>query len=479
MLLTVGIGVFLSTLNSSITNTILPLVEKDLGISLVQSEWISLIYFLVMVLFQMPFGQLSDQWGTRRIFLAGFVLFTIGSILCAIATTYAVLLWGRAILGLGGAMVLSIGPALLSLTFPEGQRGRVLGLQGLMSYMGLSLGPVVGGWTAHIWGWTSSFLVTVPFGIAGLALGLWAVPNITKSERTKVDWLGIQLFIAGMASVTLFFNAGVIEQYHLISQIVLSVVFVAAFWLLIRRESRHQAPFLDLKLYRIANFRYGVLSQALNYLCFFLTLFLLPFYMDRIFQFSNAQIGMYLAITPIVMTVCSPLAGALSDRTGPRILTVFGMFCSTASLLLFALMAYGQSVEGQSHGLLICGLLLAGMGIGVFSAPNNSAILGAVSRTQQGAASGSLATFRSIGLMAGLTVGGTLLTWLIELHRGRHVGEKLLFVQAFSEVMWVGVLFGVAGIACALAMTNTVAAGISEQNKRRRLSQKNTEKDID
>lgn len=447
---TVGIGTFLSSLNTSITNTVLPTIERSLNISLSQSEWIVLIYLLILTLSLVPIGKLSDLWGHRLLFLLGFALFTAAAVLCGVSWNYFSLLLGRALLALGGAMILSVGPALLSLTFPLEQRGRVLGMQALMTYIGLSLGPVLGGWLTQVWEWQAAFLVTVPFGIGGLLLGLWAVPKIVAENPKILDLKGIFLFVIGMAAVTLLLNSNAITQYrsHVLS--LLFIVFVGATLAFIHVEREHASPMINLNLFRIRNFRFGALGAALNYLCFFLTLFLIPYYFDRVLHFSASKVGMYLTITPLVMTVCAPIAGAMSDRTGPRALTMLGMLFSTISLVLFGMMVYAEAL---TYWLLILGLIFAGLGTGTFAAPNNSAILGAAPRSQQGVASGVLATFRYIGMMAGITIGGSLFDLLTRYFTYQGADGRSVFLNAFSIVMWVGVVFGILGLACTFAMT--------------------------
>jgi EmrB/QacA subfamily drug resistance transporter len=451
VLMTVGIGTFLSSLNTSITNTVLPVIQRAIGLTLSQSEWIVLIYLLVLTLFLLPVGRLSDVWGHRRIFLSGFALFTCSAVLCGLSGKYVSLLWGRGLLALAGSMILSVGPALISTTFPAEQRGRVLGIQAIMTYIGLSLGPVLGGWLTQLWGWPIIFFIAVPFGLAGLALGIWAVPKVVPKQRKGLDLIGFFLFIIGMTAATLLLNLKVTQHRTFIITILLTC-FVISTWAFIRVESKHPDPMLDLRLFRIRNFGFGTLGAALNYLCFFLTLFLLPFYFDHVLRFSASTIGTYLSITPLVMTVSAPIAGTISDRIGPRLLTTSGMLFSTLGLLLFGIMVKVPSGAG-AHSLLVIGLVLAGLGTGTFAAPNNSAILGAAPSTKQGMASGTLATFRYIGMMAGITIGGSLFDFLYGFFTHKNLGATSTFIDAFSLVMWVGVLLGIVGIACTLAMT--------------------------
>jgi len=444
----VGIGTFLSSLNTSITNTVLPTIERSLKISLSQSEWIVLIYLLILTMTLVPIGRLSDLWGHRRLFLLGFAVFTGAAVLCGLSGNFISLLLGRAFLALGGAMILSVGPAIITTTFPPEQRGKVLGIQALMTYIGLSLGPVLGGFLTQIWGWQSTFLVTVPFGICGLLAGIWVVPKIVPAIKKIIDLKGIFLFVIAMAAVTLLLNSNTITYYRTYVLSLLLIVFVVAIWTFVVVERNHPSPMIDLGLFKIRNFGFGSLGAALNYLCFFLTLFIMPFYFDQILQFSAAKVGMYLSITPLVMAVSAPIAGALSDRTGPRTLTMLGMLFSTISLVLFGVMT-----RTGSHWLIISGLIFAGLGTGTFAAPNNSAILGAAPRSQQGVASGVLATFRYIGMIAGITIGGSLFTLITGHFAYRGANARTAFLDAFSIVMWVGVVFGILGFACTFAMT--------------------------
>jgi EmrB/QacA subfamily drug resistance transporter len=451
VLVCVGIGTFLSSLNTSITNTILPTIEHSFKISLVQSEWIVLIYLLILTMALVPIGRLSDLWGHRRIFLLGFALFTCAAVLCGLSKNFWSLFLGRALLALGGAMILSVGPALLSITFPSEQRGRALGLQALMTYIGLSLGPVLGGVLTQIWGWQSTFLVTVPFGVAGFLAGILVVPKIMAEDHKAPDLKGIILFVTAMAAVTLLLNAGAVTYDRIYVLSALFIVFAAAIGAFIHVERKRTSPMIDLKLFRIRNFGFGSLGAAFNYLCFFLVLFILPFYFDQILHFSALKVGIYLTVTPLVMTVCAPIAGALSDRTGPRRLTMLGMVFSTISLVLFGIMDH---IPALTFVLLILGLIFTGLGTGTFAAPNNSAILSAAPRSRQGVASGVLATFRYIGMIAGITIGGSLFDSILGYFTIHHAGADSAFLNAFELVMWIGAVFGILGLACTYAMTN-------------------------
>lgn len=453
VLITVGIGTFLSSLNTSITNTVLPVIQRAIHLTLSQSEWIVLIYLLVLTLLLLPVGRLSDIFGHRFIFLSGFALFTCSALLCGLSGSYLFLLWGRAFLAVAGSMILSVGPALLSTTFPPEQRGRVLGLQAIMTYIGLSLGPALGGWLTEWWGWPVIFFLTIPFGLAGFVLGMWSIPKVVPKERKPFDLMGFFFFIIGMIACTLLLNLNVIKRHRSLMITLLLVFFIIATWGFVFVERKQPEPMLDLRLFRIGNIRFGTIGAALNYLCFFLTLFLLPFYFDQVLHYSASSTGLYMTISPMVMTVFAPIAGTLSDRTGPRLLTTLGMIFSTMSLILLGLMVKVPS-PGAAHIVLILGLILAGLGTGTFAAPNNSAILGAAPRAKQGVASGILATFRYIGMMAGITIGGSLFDSLLSYNSAKGLSATTAFLKAFLPVMLVGAVFGLIGITCTIAMAN-------------------------
>ena len=447
----VGIGTFLSSLNSSLTNTILPTIEKSLHISLGQSEWIVLIYLLVLTVSLIPIGRLSDLWGHRPIFLSGFLIFSLAAILCGLSGSFRLLFWGRALLALGGAMILAVGPAIVSTTFPAGERGQALGLQAFMTYIGLSLGPLIGGSLTHIWGWQTTFFISVPFGIGGFFLGLRVIPEIRVTARKDLDRKGILCFVFSMIALTLLLNSNSLKVHRSLLLPLLLLIFIVSFRQFLVTEKRTASPMMDLRLFRIPDIGFGASGAALNYLCFFLTLFLIPYYFDRVLHSSPLITGLYLTITPLFMTICSPVAGALSDRLGSRTFSRLGMLFSTISLILFGIMAQ-TTVKPLSFTLLILGLVCSGLGTGTFAAPNNSAILGAAPLSQQGVASGILATFRYFGMIAGTTIGGSLFDLLLKHFLSPGQSSESAFLQAFTAVMGIGAVFGILGFVCASRM---------------------------
>lgn len=449
ILLCVGIGAFLSSLNTSITSTILPVIESSLKTTLSQSEWIVLIYLLIMTVTLIPIGKLSDLLGHRKIFLFGFALFTCAAIICGSSSSFWSLILGRAILALGGSIILSVGPAIITTTFSSEERGKALGIQALMTYIGLSLGPLFGGSITELWGWRFTFFTSVPFGLVGLLLAILFVKEVSITDIKLIDVRGMIFFAIAMTTATLLSNAASITSSHVILLLIF-ILMIFSFWLFFRTEQKAVSPMIPLSLFRIRNFGFGAFGAAFNYLCFYLTLFIIPFYFDRVLHSSAMRTGIIFTITPLIMTVCSPIVGALSDRLGSRIFSMTGMGFSILSLLLFVIMA--KTTSSIAFLLLILGLICAGFGTGIFAAPNNSAIMGAAPKDYQGVASGVVATFRNIGMIAGTTIGGSLFSFILLNLSRKGIPAQQAFLSTFSIVMWIGAVFGIIGFVCSFSM---------------------------
>jgi EmrB/QacA subfamily drug resistance transporter len=449
VLLCVGIGAFLSSLNSSLTSTILPTIEHSLKTTLSQSEWVVLIYLLIMTVTLIPIGRLSDLSGHRKIFLSGFALFICSAILCGCSSNFFTLILGRALLAFGGSILLSVGPAIITTTFSAKERGKALGIQALMTYIGLSLGPLLGGSITQLLGWHFAFFLSVPFGLAGFVLALLYVKDVEAASVKSIDVRGMVFFAIAMTAATILMNGASITSSYFILLLIF-ILMILSFLLFFHSERKTPSPMMPLSLFRIQNFGFGAIGAAFNYLCFYLMLFIIPFYFDRVLHSSAMQTGIIFTITPIIMTVCSPIVGALSDRLGSRVFTMTGMGFSILSLLLFGIMA--KTTPATAFLLLILGLICAGFGTGVFAAPNNSAIMGAAPKDYQGVASGVVATFRNIGMIAGTTIGGSLFSFMLLNLSKKDIPAQQAFLSTFSIIMWIGAIFGIMGFACSFSM---------------------------
>jgi EmrB/QacA subfamily drug resistance transporter len=409
VLFAIGIGSFMSAIDGSVVNTVLPIMRADFGSSVAEIEWVVTVYLLVVSGMMLSFGRLGDMHGHRRIYVSGFTLFVVGSGLCGLAPTTGALVGFRALQAMGAAMLASNSPAILTGNFPALERGRALGLQATMTYLGLTVGPSLGGWLTGVFGWRSVFYINLPVGALALALSLLFIPaDRTTNHRERFDLAGAALFLIGLIVLLLGLNQGHAWGWGsalTLGSFALAALALAAF---VRLEGRRAHPILDLGLFRQPDFTSATASAVINYIALFNVIFLMPFYLIQGQGFSPERAGLLLTAQPLVMALAAPLSGALSDRLGTRAPSALGMAILTAALLLFS------RVTPDTPQRTIAGLLaLAGLGTGVFISPNNSALMGSAPAGRQGIAAAVLATARSVGMVLGIGMAGAILTTLM------------------------------------------------------------------
>ncbi|MGB9669246.1 MAG: MFS transporter, partial [Anaerolineales bacterium] len=252
VLISIGVGTFMSALDISIINTILPIVTKSFQAAVNQTEWISLIYLLLVSGLLPSFGRLGDLKGHKSVYLIGFFLFILGSLLCTLSPTVLFLIFARSIQACGAAMLSSNSPAILTKNFPPNQRGQALGLQATMTYLGLTFGPSLGGWLTEFFGWRSVFTINIPVGILAFLLSSHFIPNEkTNNHKIKFDYGGAVLFLGGLTALLLGLSLasewGWLSSKTIIT-LVMAVFLIIAFLIV---EKKAAQPMLDLNLFAI------------------------------------------------------------------------------------------------------------------------------------------------------------------------------------------------------------------------------------
>ncbi len=405
ILLAIGIGTFMSALDGSVVNTILPVLNKVFQSDIAAIEWVIVIYLLVVSGLLLTFGRLGDLRGNRQVYLWGFVIFIVGSGLCGMAPSALILVICRGLQALGAAMLFSNSPAILTKAFPAQQRGQALGIQATMTYLGLTVGPSLGGWLTSAFSWRTVFYINVPVGLLGLYLSWRFVPRDEVARTERFDVTGAILFMAGLVALLLGLDQGAAWGWTsapILALLGLAVVLLAAFvWV----ELHQSSPMLDLTLFRAWPFSASVLSALANYIGLYALLFLLPFYLINGRGLSPAQAGLLLSAQPIVMAIAAPISGTLSDRVGARWLSTLGMLILAGGLFFLSTLVADTPLGWVAAGLAICGL-----GTGIFISPNSSALMGSAPRSRQGIASGVLATARNVGQVLGIGMAGAILS---------------------------------------------------------------------
>ncbi len=409
VLVAIGIGTYMSALDGSVVNTILPVVTAYFKSDVATMEWVVTTYLLVVSALLLSVGRLGDMRGNKVIYITGFGIFVIGSALCGLSPSPTLLILSRGLQAIGAAMLFAMSPAILTKSFPARQRGQALGVQGTMTYLGLTTGPFFGGWLADTFGWHSVFFINVPIGILAMSLSLWVIPiDRPSGEREQFDLAGAASFALGLTALLFALDQG--HNLGWFSPIILTTVAASLFILgmFVRIESKVRAPMLDLGLFKRRVFAISTISPILNYICLFSVTFLLPFFLIQGRDLSAAQAGLILTAQPLVMAVTAPFSGSLSDRVGSRIPTTVGMMLLAGGLFLLSRMGPTSPL-----GLTVLGLAVCGLGTGLFVAPNNSALMGDAPRSKQGIAAGVLALARNVGMALGIGLTGAIFNTLL------------------------------------------------------------------
>jgi EmrB/QacA subfamily drug resistance transporter len=405
VLLAISAGSLMAGLDNSVSNTVLPVVATSLRADVTTTQWVVLIYLLLTTVLVLSAGRLGDLHGHRRLYLVGTAIFIATSAACGFAPSIGWLIAARGCQALGAALLVSNAPAILTSTFPDQMRGRVLGLQATAVYLGTIIGPAAGGFLTTRFDWGAVFLVNVPIGVVALLLSLRFLPrDITQpSKPDRFDVPGAGTF--SIALVLLILGLNQADAWGWTSPglggcLLAAGALLAAF---VRIEQRASAPLLDLNLFRNRKFSTAIASVTLHYAATFTMFFVLPFFFIRGRGMTPAEAGLVLAAVPVLMPVLSPLSGALSDRIGTRLPATGGV--AIAATTLFAL----SRTDVDTPLVCVVGLLvLFGLGMGLFTSPITSAILGSVPRERRGVASGLVSTARGLGMVLGFCLGGTV-----------------------------------------------------------------------
>lgn len=438
ILATLGIGTFMSALDASVVNTILPVIQRELHCNTDAVQWVITVYLLLVSGLLLTAGRIGDLRGHRLVCIAGFLLFVTGSAACGLAGHIGTLTSARVIQAFGAAMIFAASPAILTTAFPPEQLGQALGLQATMTYLGLAFGPSFGGWLTDALGWQSVFFINVPVGGAALAAGLLFIPKLPAANHGEsFDRLGAGVFMIGLSSLLLALNQGHAWGWLsplTLSLIATSVVILTLFVLLERRVS---FPMLDLNLFHSRLFSAAVGSAVLNYMSTAMVTFLMPFYLIKQLGWSPSKTGLLMTVQPLVMAVTAPISGSISDRLGgSRLPATLGMAILSGGLFL---LAWLQPDSVWHHAAL--GLAVVGLGAGMFNSPNNSALMGSAPANRRGIAAGVMATARNGGMMLGVALAGAVVTTM------EAFGRTLL------EAVRTSFLIGVALAAVGAALT--------------------------
>jgi EmrB/QacA subfamily drug resistance transporter len=391
-LFAVTLAAFLTPFDVSSVNIALPAIGKEFKMDAMWLSWVSTAYLLASAVFLVPFGKIADISGRKRVFVVGILIFTVASFSMLFCRSGLMLICFRVVQGIGGAMIYGSGTALLMSILTVQERGRALGITVASTYLGLSVGPFLGGFLTLNFGWRSIFLINVPLGLAIIALvslrlrGEW-----TEAKGEGFDLVGSVIYCLGLIVIMYGFSS-----FSLLPAI-LSVCLILAGGLgilvFVRWELKVKNPVLDINLFRGNRaFAFSNLAALINYSATFAITFFLSLYLQYLKGLNSLSAGSILIFQPVVMALGSPFAGRLSDRIEPRIVASVGMALTAVGLFLLAFLHGDTPLR-----FIIADLILLGLGFALFSSPNTNAVMSSVEKRFYGVASGTLGTMRLTG----------------------------------------------------------------------------------
>jgi EmrB/QacA subfamily drug resistance transporter len=433
---------FIFPFMGSAVNIALPALGKELSLDAVMLGWIATSYLLSSATFLVPFGRIADIYGRKKIFTWGIVVFTLSSLFSGMASSATMLISFRVLQGIGGAMLAGTAVALLTTVFPANERGKVLGINVAATYIGLSLGPVLGGILTQHLGWRSIFFVSALLGLVVIGVVLWKLKGEwTGAKGERFDFAGSVIYILGL--VALVYGFTLLPAMSGVWLIVGGIIGLSAFT---RWEMRTRSPVLDISLFRNSKaFTFSNLAALINYSATYAVSFLISLYLQYLKGFNPQGAGLILVAMPAMQAIFSPLAGRLSDRIEPRLIASAGMALTAVGLVIFIFLNKETSLE-----LIIGNLVLIGFGFALFSSPNTNAVMSSAPKMAYGVASATLATMRQVGMV--FSMGLAMLMFALYMGRVQITPEYYpLFQESMKTSFIIFAILCFGGIFASLA----------------------------
>ena len=436
-LVIVSLGAFLVPLAISASLIAVPAVSKGLQANAVMVSWIPATFVLASLIAQLPGGRLADLYGRKRIFIIGYVLFALGGALGAVSPNIEFLLFSRVIQGIGGALGTSSGMAILSSIYQSKGRGAALGWMTSSVYFGMTSGPLVGGWMVEELGWRSVFWAPVPLTVLVLLGAIYRIRGEWSSqERHFVDWIGVLLSALALGGI--FFGSTHLTS---VSGLLLMLLGFFGLYLFHRRSSKIAYPLVRIDLIaQNKTFLRSILAAMFMYASQYGIVFMMALYLQYNRGMTPTEAGQLMMLQAIMMTICAPIAGRLSDRWGSRVLATSGCLIIAVGLGVLV-----QINDEMSMVVIALSMMAIGLGHGLFSTPNNSAAIGTIPPAKLGIATATLSLARQSGQLLGTAV----LSLLIAIY----FGGRSITPEGYEDFQSVAVF----ALAISLAFSLTAA----------------------
>lgn len=449
ILITTSLGAFLVPFMTSSVNIALPSISNELVINSAVLNWVALAFTLATAIFILPFGRVADIFGRKKLLFLGMSLFTLASLVCGVSVNALMLIVARALQGISGAAIAVTVVSILTSVFPSGARGKALGLNVAMTYIGLSSGPYLGGLLTKFLGWRSIFFISAFVGLV-IAISLLNLKqDWAEAKGERFDYLGSVIYAVSLVGIIAGFS--MIRSFWGPILIVIGIIAIIIFAIF---ESRVKFPILTMSLFKNNKVvAFSSLAALINYSATFALSYLLSFYLQYNKGFDPSHAGLILIAQPLVMAIFSPIAGLLSDKIEPQKVASIGMVMTTIGLSFFIRL-------NNNTGLvyIIIALLILGFGFALFSSPNTNAVMSSVEKRYYGITSGILGAARTIGQALSMGIASSVLAVFIG-------NVQLSSENADSLLSAIRVTFTILALLCFVGIFASIARGKMHENK--------------
>lgn len=399
------LGPLMATLDSSIVNVALPDMSQKLSVGINTIQWVVTSYLIAISALILIFGRIADIIGKAKIFQYGFVIFSVGSLLCGFSKNVGFLIFSRIIQAVGASMTMSSNQGLIAAIFPSNERGKALGLSATTVAIGTMMGPPLGGIMVEIFNWETIFWINVPIGIGAFFLGRKMLPKEERKEsKDSFDLKGAILFMSFV--VSLFWamlsgeRLGWMNKYIIVSFIVSAASFFSFYFV----ETKEKSPMLDFSMFDNKIFNVSIFCAFVSFLVIFCYNIINPFYLQYIMNISPAKAGILMIVYPISAGIIASMSGYISDRLGREITTFLGLLVTTIGLVLLSFLN-----TSSTYIDIVTKIAILGFGNGLFQSPNNTIVMSLVPKNKLGITGSINALVRNMGMVFGIAFSVALL----------------------------------------------------------------------
>ncbi len=454
VMIVVSMGTLMSTVDMGGVRVVLPNLEQVFDTSPDVVVWVSLIWVLIGSSLMLSMARIVDVIGRKRLYIVGFSIFSIGLVLCSVSGSIIQLILFRLIQAFGAAMTIAIEYAIVTASFPTGERGKALGIMGAVAGLGLLAGPALAGLCIDLFGWRSFFYLRVPFAVLTLVMALIVLEPSVRTARKKFDLPGAVIFFFALSSLFFVLTQGRRIGWGSPWVLILGSAGVLLLITFVVVEKKVAQPVLDLRIFKSRLFNMAIVSHIIIYIATTAVNFALPFYLIDGIGFTASAAGLVLVTIPALTLVFSPVSGRLSDRLGTLVLCASGLVLVSLGLLLL----FSVSIDTSTAAIIFYSIII-GIGMGLFVSPNTSAIIGAVPPESLDSASAMAGTLRHIGMSIGLAYSGSVFTisrnasaaeLALQEGYGEPLVDRLATVSGFQDTMLVALIIAVVGILASL-----------------------------